>query len=116
MVVAIVVVIVVVVVVARDCSPPLDRGRCLVAEELHRGLISDTLKALQESRDPVGALVAEDIFRDPRWTKVKCSERSSAWGRLLSRLGLESSLTRVLASLHSDSLLNALISYVISAR
>lgn len=42
------------------------------------------------------------IFRDPRWTKVKCSERPSAWGRLLSRLGLESSLTRALASLHSD--------------
>ncbi len=85
--------------------PPLDRGRRLVAEELHRGLISDTLKALQESRDPVGALVTEDIvgiFRDPRWTKVKCSERPSAWGRLLSRLGLESSLTRALASLHSD--------------
>ena len=63
--------------------PPLDRGRRLVAEEVHRGLISDTHKALRESRDPVGALVAEDIvgiFRDPRWTKVKCSGAALSMG------------------------------------
>ena len=40
---------------------PQDRGRRPIAEEHHRGLISDALKALQESRDLVGTLVAEDI-------------------------------------------------------
>ena len=36
-------------------SPPLNRGRRPIAEELHRGLFSDTLKALQESPDLIGS-------------------------------------------------------------
>ena len=89
----------------RQLFPPLNRGRRPVAQETHQGLISDSLKALKSP--PALARILNDpdiseIFRDPRWSRVKCRELPLTWERLLARYDLTGTLALSVAELGAD--------------
>ena len=63
----------------RRLFPRLDRGRRPVAQEIHQGLIGDALKALTKPSAHISPSKDGDtaeIFRDQRWSKVRCRELS----------------------------------------
>ena len=96
--------------VRRKLFPRLDRGRRPVVEEVHRLLLSDTLKALSEPamhapllRDAPMAL----LFRDPRWPLVRCRELPHTWQRLLTKHQLKDVLRRSIELHASDPTVSA---------
>ena len=85
--------------------PALHRGRREVIQEVHQGLIHEVLRTLRTPsgfappfRDP--ALGA--CFRDPRWSRVRCSVLTHSWNRLLEHHGLHGTLARHTTELRAD--------------
>jgi len=92
----------------RQLFPPLDRGRRAVTQEVHQPLVSAVFKALRDPQarnSPLSHQILCSVFRDPRWTQVKCSERISTWKRLLTRHSLDHTLLRALAAFGPDPFL-----------
>ncbi|NBO64558.1 MAG: hypothetical protein EBU88_06900 [Acidobacteria bacterium] len=80
----------------RRMFPPLFRGRRPIAQELHRELIHDTLQALRAPLvpDASGNVEVRHLFRDPRWSRVKCCTMELTWRRLLHSYGLDHCLVQ----------------------